>query len=235
MRPGRIVARRRAWPSRRSCGNGGRDGARSLEITGGIAESASRALAKMTENPNTTNHMRPTRGRRFYLAVLIGLFLACLSMTSSGSLLYSRISHDTLSFDGCQERQESARAGWGSDAPCSLPRSSTGAWAHRPGPSRRMSASELWGRYAGSPAWSGGPATGKISCFPPSLVCIRAPSALRISCAPSAQRRRRVGWLTVIRRPRRWHPGCAFLPSRPASPPRRHRRHTRCHRATSRA
>lgn len=95
--------------------------------------------------------------------------------------LLSMIRVCTLQCDTVRRRFRSLRAAvmaMGSGAPCTLPRSSTGVGPQGLGPSRRMSASDSRGIVTGTPAWSGRPATGKISCFPPSLVCTSSPSAL---------------------------------------------------------
>ena len=53
----------------RASGNGG-DGARSVEIVDDItAKAPAGADRRCAEKSNPTNHMRPTEGRRFYLAV----------------------------------------------------------------------------------------------------------------------------------------------------------------------
>jgi len=75
-------------------------------------------------------------------------------------------------------------------APCTLPRSSTGCfWSTgcknqaALDPSRRILPSDSRGSITGIPAWSRDRATGKIACFPSSLVCTSSHPLARSSSA----------------------------------------------------
>ena len=124
------------------------------------------------------------------------LALSChLNRASLARLLGHRIfsvvlRHSTLFFAA----RGSAAIGEIPGAPCTVRRSSTGQFSP-PGckasatsdPSRRILPSDLRGSVTGIPAWSRDRATGKIACFPSSLVCTSFHPLARSSSAQTTR------------------------------------------------